>query len=56
MLRQEGRTSEEGDRRIFKYEPSNKVIFYGMTTYSGQSGCPVIYDGKMIALHAQSGK
>ncbi len=27
-----------------------------MTTYSGQSGCPVIYDGKMIALHAKAGQ
>ncbi len=26
-----------------------------MTTFPGQSGCPVIYGGKMIAIHAKAG-
>jgi hypothetical protein len=27
-----------------------------MTTFRGQSGSPVIYDGKLIAVHIKSGK
>jgi V8-like Glu-specific endopeptidase len=27
-----------------------------MTTFSGQSGSPVIYDEKIIAVHIKSGK
>ena len=27
-----------------------------MTTFPGQSGCPVLYNGKMIAIHAQASK
>ena len=26
-----------------------------MTTFPGQSGCPVVYGGKMIAFHAKAG-
>ena len=27
-----------------------------MTTYPGQSGCPVVYGDKAIAIHIQSGE
>jgi hypothetical protein len=26
-----------------------------MTTFPGQSGCPVIYGDKMVAIHAKAG-
>lgn len=31
------------------------MIGYSMTTYPGQSGCPIIYGGNMIAIHAKGG-
>ena len=55
ILHQEGRTSKEEDNRILEYNPSKKMITYDMTTYPGQSGCPVFYGGKLIAVHAQAG-
>lgn len=35
---------------------STKLISYYMTTFKGQSGCPVSYGDKTIAVHIQHGK
>ena len=55
ILKQEGKTSIQGQNRLRKINPSS-LIGYEMTTFKGQSGCPVVYNGKTIAVHIKSGE
>jgi hypothetical protein len=43
------------NRRIKVIEPQNFKIGYAITTESGQEGCPIVAEEKIIAIHTGGG-